>query len=53
MLLRVLVLRSLFSQNYISVPRNSNSFKRAGKEELFKTLLSTPALFIGLWKKSC
>jgi ubiquinone/menaquinone biosynthesis C-methylase UbiE len=28
-------------------------FQRAGKGELFQTLLSTPALFIGLWKKSC
>jgi ubiquinone/menaquinone biosynthesis C-methylase UbiE len=28
-------------------------FQRAGKEEMFSTVMSTPALFIGLWEKPC
>jgi ubiquinone/menaquinone biosynthesis C-methylase UbiE len=28
-------------------------FQRAGKQELFSSLLATPALFIGLWEKPC
>ena len=28
-------------------------FQRAGKEEIFRTVMSIPALFIGLWEKPC
>ncbi|MGI9074966.1 MAG: class I SAM-dependent methyltransferase [Bryobacteraceae bacterium] len=28
-------------------------FQRAGKQELFSRLITTPALFIGLWEKPC
>jgi ubiquinone/menaquinone biosynthesis C-methylase UbiE len=28
-------------------------FQRAGREEIFRTVMSIPALFIGLWEKPC
>jgi ubiquinone/menaquinone biosynthesis C-methylase UbiE len=28
-------------------------FQRSGKEDIFRTVMSIPALFIGLWEKPC
>jgi malonyl-CoA O-methyltransferase len=34
-------------------PAEAPIFQCAGKQELFSNLLTTPALFIGLWEKPC